>query len=63
MNALEQLRHTHPELVDESIKAFDRIIAAHTRIGRELEEIQARAQARLDALEALPNPVNQTTGD
>lgn len=57
MNGLDYLRATNPQLVDESIAAFDRIIAAHERLGRRLEEMQARAQARLDELN---NPVNQS---
>jgi hypothetical protein len=59
MNGLEQLRYTHPGLIEESIAAFDRIIAAHAKVGRELEAIQARAHARLDALQPA-TPVNQT---
>lgn len=57
MNGLEQLRHTHPELVDESIKAFDRIMAGYAKVGRDLDAMQARIQRRLDE---SATPVNQT---
>jgi hypothetical protein len=50
MNAADLLRITHPELVEQSIAVFDRIGAESARIGLELEAIQARAQARADAL-------------
>lgn len=48
MNRLDELRITHPKLVDESIAAFDRIIAGHAKVGRDLEELQARIARRLD---------------
>lgn len=72
MNGLAYLCATHPQLVDDAIASFERIIAASDRIGRDLEAIQARAHARLDELSALGlpndirtpvNPVSQTTGD
>jgi hypothetical protein len=60
MTAAELLRITHPELVEQSIAVFDHVAAESARIGRELEEIRARAERR--AAELL-NPVSQRTGD
>lgn len=48
MNRLDELRLTHPELVDNAVAAFERIVAGHEKVGRDLEELQARIQRRID---------------
>lgn len=48
MNGLDLLRHTHPTLVEESIAAFERIIARSEQVSRDLEAMQARIERRLD---------------
>ena len=60
VTGLDYLRATNPQVVDDAIAAFDRIIARHEQVGRDLAELQARIERRLAE---TGNPVSQSTGD